>query len=149
MHRNDLFHAQSRNTPFVPSLSMNQSICLSVSICLCLSIYLSFCLCLSIYLSVCLCQSIFLSVSIHLSFCLSVSIYLTLSTSLARRFVHCKVYVNAFARFDYGREEKLTDSFQSSISSRKEVFQTSFSFSKKSFFLNSTNNFYYVFSAAS
>ena len=63
--------------------SIYLSVCLSVSVCLCLSLSVSLCLCLSLSVSVCLCLSLSVSVCLCLSLSVSVSVCLCLCLSLS------------------------------------------------------------------
>jgi hypothetical protein len=56
--------------------------CFCLSVCLCLSLSVSVCLCLSLSVSVCLCLS--LSVSVCLSLCLCLSLSLSTFLSISR-----------------------------------------------------------------
>lgn len=73
-------------SPSSPSVCFGDCLCLSPSLCLCVSLHLSFSNCLCLYFSICLPPSLFcLYVSLHLSFylCFSPSLCLSLCASIS------------------------------------------------------------------
>ena len=76
-------HASPQGQMIDFGLTNSLRVCLSVSVCLCLSLSVSVCLCLSLSVSVCLCLSLSVSVSVCLCLSLSVSVCLCLSLSVS------------------------------------------------------------------